>query len=81
VRRLDRVVQGESVGRVGATGLVTGPHLHYGLRRAGAYVNPVREHQSLPPGEPIDAAHQLLFAQERNQLFRLFQPLSLRRAN
>lgn len=69
VRRGARVGQGEIVGRVGATGLVTGPHLHYGLRRNGAYVNPVREHQNMPPGEPVAAAHLELFAGERDRLF------------
>ena len=47
-----RVGQGELVGRVGATGLATGPHLHYGLRRDGSYVNPVREHRTCRPANP-----------------------------
>lgn len=58
VRAGERVSQGDVVGKVGATGLATGPHLHYGLRRDGRYVNPVVEHRNMPPGEPI-APHEM----------------------
>ena len=68
VRTGVRVGQGELVGRVGATGLATGPHLHYGLRRDGSYVNPVREHQNMPPGEPVAEIHLALFNAERDQM-------------
>ena len=34
------VSRGDPVGRVGATGRVTGPHLHFGLRLYGRRVNP-----------------------------------------
>jgi murein DD-endopeptidase MepM/ murein hydrolase activator NlpD len=68
VRTGVRVGQGELVGRVGATGLATGPHLHYGLRRDGSYVNPVREHQNMPPGDPVAAIHRALFNAERDQM-------------
>ena len=47
------ISQGEMVGRVGATGLATGPHLHYGLKKNGVFVNPLIEHRNLPPGEPV----------------------------
>jgi murein DD-endopeptidase MepM/ murein hydrolase activator NlpD len=69
VRAGARLGQGELVGRVGATGLATGPHLHYGLRRDGAYVNPVREHRNMPPGEPVAALHLAAFSSERDRLF------------
>lgn len=75
------VSQGDVIGRVGATGLATGPHLHYGLRRNGAYVNPVLEHRNMPPGEPIPATELATYALERARLLDLLQPTALRAAN
>lgn len=40
VRVGDRVRRGQRLGAVGATGRVTGPHLHFGLRWRGARVDP-----------------------------------------
>ena len=37
----DRVAAGDRVGRVGATGRVTGPHLHWAVRAGGARVDPL----------------------------------------
>jgi murein DD-endopeptidase MepM/ murein hydrolase activator NlpD len=37
----DRVEPGQVVGRVGATGRVTGPHLHWAVRANGARVDPL----------------------------------------
>jgi murein DD-endopeptidase MepM/ murein hydrolase activator NlpD len=37
----DQVAQGQIIGEVGATGRVTGPHLHWACRINGARVNPV----------------------------------------
>jgi murein DD-endopeptidase MepM/ murein hydrolase activator NlpD len=41
VHRGDSVTAGQIVGRVGATGRVTGAHLHWALRVAGARVDPM----------------------------------------
>ena len=82
VRAGQRVSQGDLVGRVGRTGLATGPHLHYGLKKNGRYVNPIIEHRNMPPGEPVPAAFVNAFASDRDRYFTLLDaPTPLRAAN
>jgi murein DD-endopeptidase MepM/ murein hydrolase activator NlpD len=66
------VAQGQTIGRVGASGLATGPHLHYGLQKNGVFVNPLREHRNMPPGEPVPRADLPAFGLERDRALALF---------
>lgn len=66
------VEQGQTIGRVGASGLATGPHLHYGLTKNGAFVNPLIEHRNMPPGDPVPASELESFAVERDKAVALF---------
>jgi murein DD-endopeptidase MepM/ murein hydrolase activator NlpD len=43
VRKNQYVAQRQLLGRVGTTGRSTGPHLHYGMKRHGRYVDPLRQ--------------------------------------
>jgi murein DD-endopeptidase MepM/ murein hydrolase activator NlpD len=51
VRNGSRVRQGQTIGYVGATGLVTGAHLHYEYRINGVHRNP--RTVKLPQADPI----------------------------
>lgn len=66
-----RVSQGDLIGRVGRSGLATGPHLDYRLRKNGVYVNPITEHRRMPPGTPIPAALVAAFSAERDKVSAL----------
>lgn len=67
IRAGARVQQNQVIGRVGATGTATGPHLDYRLRRNGVFVNPITAHRQQPPGEPIHAMHMASFLRTRDQ--------------
>ena len=70
IRRGARVNQSQTVGAVGSTGLATGPHLHYGLRKNGTWVDPIREHRNMPPGDPVPAAAMEAFLEVRDEALR-----------
>ncbi len=56
VRPGRRVRQGQVIGYVGATGLATGPHLHYEFRVDGVHRNPLTVR--LPPARPVPARYR-----------------------
>ncbi len=70
LRRGGHVQQGQLIGRVGSTGLATGPHLHYGMKKNGVYVDPLREHRNMPPGEPLPAEAMDAFSIERDDALK-----------
>ncbi len=56
-----RVVQGDVIGFVGATGLATAPHLHYEYRINGRHMNP-RTVKLPNAATPLDARERAAFA-------------------
>ena len=59
IRQGQTVPQGRVIGYVGATGLATGPHLHYEFRINGAHRNPLS--QTMPPPEPLKGSELAAF--------------------
>jgi murein DD-endopeptidase MepM/ murein hydrolase activator NlpD len=67
VRAGGRVRQGELIGRVGSTGLATGAHLDYRLKKNGAFINPITAHRAMPPADPIPAEQIVAFEAARDR--------------
>ncbi len=53
VRPGARVSQKQVIGLSGSTGMSTGPHLHFALKRGGAFINPLS--QKFPRADPVPA--------------------------
>jgi len=62
VRRGQRVSQGDVIGKVGSTGLATGPHVCYRFWKNGVQVDALR--QKLPNSEPMNAKYKPRFMVE-----------------
>jgi murein DD-endopeptidase MepM/ murein hydrolase activator NlpD len=54
-----RVRQKDVIGYVGSTGLATGPHLHFGLKHKGRYVDPLKI--KMARAQPIPDKHRATF--------------------
>jgi len=81
VRAGTRVQQGDIIGRVGSTGLATGPHLDYRVRKNGVFINPLTVFQHLPPAEPVAQTEMAAFAMARDRALAALRMAPVLRAS
>lgn len=68
VRRGQHVNQGDVIGRVGSTGLATGPHVCYRFWKNGVQVDALK--LKLPTGTPMESANKARFLEKIEPLKR-----------
>jgi len=64
---------GQVIGRVGSSGLSTGPHLHYGLEKDGRYVNPLTA--SIGANHQVSPHMRALFDRFKSEYLAVFNRL------
>ncbi len=74
VRRGQRVTQGQVIGKVGSTGLATGPHVCYRFWKNGVQVDALR--LNLPTSSPIDSKYRQKYMAYMNPLKRELDSVS-----
>jgi murein DD-endopeptidase MepM/ murein hydrolase activator NlpD len=74
IRRGKRVHQGDVIGYVGATGLATGPHLHFEMRIHDRPVNPLRV--KLPRGKRVPDTMFAEFSRFRDEMDKRIASIS-----
>jgi murein DD-endopeptidase MepM/ murein hydrolase activator NlpD len=73
LRKGSRVQQGQLLGGVGKTGLATGTHLHFGMKKNGVYVDPLK--QKFQPGKPLPQELMTAFRTQVARWERLLTPV------
>jgi murein DD-endopeptidase MepM/ murein hydrolase activator NlpD len=64
-----QIPAGERIGRVGTTGRSTGPHLHWGLKYAGNYVDPAMVLRAMfSQQQPASRQSKPSFSQQQRQI-------------
>ena len=71
VRQGKKVQQGDLIGYVGATGLATGPHLHYEMRLAQSPINPLKIKNVA--GKPVPSVQMDEFKKRKQTMDNIFQ--------
>ena len=80
VKKGSRVKQGQVIGYIGSSGLVTGPHLHYEFRSNGVHLDPLKV--KFPNVQPLDKTQMKAFKPVANAIlaqlesYRLGSPLA-----
>jgi murein DD-endopeptidase MepM/ murein hydrolase activator NlpD len=74
VKRGQRVTQGQVIGKVGSTGLATGPHVCYRFWKNGVQVDALK--LKLPNSTPMDSKNKPRFMKEMAPLKRELDSIS-----
>jgi len=69
IKRGIKVEQSQLIGYVGNTGLSTGAHLHYGMKKNGRFINPMRLNS--PSQSPVSHKYMAAFKQHAASAFLL----------